>query len=185
MKTFLFGAALFAAAAAPAMAETRVSINIGDPGFFGLIDNRGYAPPPVYVRQPVIIERVSYHREPVYVRAPLRHRQHWRQWCHRYDACNVPVLFVREEWYSNTYAPRVREVYRDRPYPVQRVVYRDRPREVERVVYRDAPRPVVVQKVVYRDRDRDDHRGRAGNHDKHHDKHHDKGHGRGHGRDKD
>lgn len=184
MKKFLIGAALLAAAtAAPAFAETRVSINIGDPGFFGMIDNRGYAPPPVYVRQPVIIERVRYHQEPVYVRAPLKHRQHWRQWCHRYDACGVPVLFVRDDWYSDTYAPRVRKVYRDRPRPV-----------VERVVYRDAPRPYVVQKVVYRDRnDRRDHDGRRDRDDrghgkaKHHDKHHDKGHGngRGHGNHRD
>lgn len=179
MKKFLIGVALLAsAAAAPAFAQTRININIGDPGFFGMIDNRGYAPPPVYVRQPVIIERVRYHQDPVYVRAPLKHRQHWRQWCHRYDACGVPVLFVRDDWYSGTYAPRVRQVYRDRPRPV-----------VERVIYRDAPRPYVVQKVVYRDRDdrrdrrdRDDRgKGKA----KGHDKHHDKGHGRGHGRDRD
>ena len=183
MKKFLIGAALLAAAAAPAFAETRVSINIGDPGFFGMIDNRGYAPPPVYVRQPVIIERVRYHQEPVYVRAPLRHRQHWRQWCHRYDACGVPVLFVRDDWYAGTYAPRVRTVYRDRPRPV-----------VERVLSRAAPRPHAVQKVVspHRD-DRRAREGRNGPNDrdhgkaKHHDKHHDKGHGngRGHGKDRD
>ena len=187
MKKMLIGAVLFAAAAVPAVAQTHVSINIGDPGFFGMIDNRGYSAPPVYVRRPVVIERVRYYQDPIYLRVPPRHRHNWGSYCHRYDACGVPVLFVRDDWYRNTYAPRVRHDYRDgyreRPRQVVReVVYRDRPqRVVEKVVYRDRPRPVVVQKVVYREV--------HGRHDRHHGKpkHHGKGHdkGRGHGRDKD
>lgn len=181
MKKMLIGAVLFAAAAVPAVAQTHVSIHIGDPGFFGIIDNRGYSAPPVYVRRPVIIERVRYYQQPIYLRAPSRHRHNWGRYCHRYDACGVPVLFVRDDWYSDTYAPRVRHVYRDG--------YRERPRHVVReVVYRDRPQPVVVQKVVYRDsharRVVRDERG-----DRHHGrpKHDDKGngHGRGHGRDRD
>lgn len=194
MKKMLIGAALFAAAAVPAVAQTHVSINIGDPGFFGLIDNRGYAAPPVYVRRPVIIERVRYYGDPVYLRVPKYHRVNWGSYCHRYDACGVPVLFVRDDWYRDTYAPRVRHVYRDRyrdrpRHVVREVVYRDRPqRVVEKVVYRDRPRPVVVQKVVYRDSHtrrvvRDDRGERHHGRSKHHDKGH--GHGRGHGRDKD
>lgn len=187
MKKMLIGAVLFAAAAVPAVAQTHVSINIGDPGFFGLIDNRGYAAPPLYASRPVIVQRVRYYQEPVYLRVPTRHRENWGRYCHRYEACGVPVLFVRDSWYRNTYAPRVRHMYRDgyrdRPrHVVQEVVYRDRPqRVVERVVYRDRPQPIVVQKVVYRDshRGRDDrHHGKSRGHDKHHGKHHDKHRGR-------
>ena len=135
MKKMLIGAALFAAAAVPAVAQTHVSINIGDPGFFGLIDNRGYAAPPVYVRRPVIIERVRYYGDPVYLRVPKYHRVNWGSYCHRYDACGVPVLFVRDDWYRDTYAPRVRPVYRDG----YRDGYRDRPRHEYRDSYRERP----------------------------------------------
>lgn len=209
MKKMLIGAVLLAAAAVPAVAQTHVSINIGDPGFFGMIDNRGYGAPRVYVRRPVIIERVRYYQDPIYLRVPPRHRQNWGRYCHRYDACGVPVLFVRDDWYRNTYAPRVRHVYRDgyrdhgyrdrgyrdggyrdRPRHGEReVVYRDRPqRVVQQVVYRDRPQPVVVQNVVYRDvatRDvgrGDRHHGKRDHHGKGHDK---GGHGRGHGKHKD
>ena len=177
MKKMLIGAVLFAAAAVPAVAQTHVSINIGDPGFFGLIDNRGYAAPPLYASRPVIVQRVRYYQEPVYLRVPTRHREYWGRYCHRYDACGVPVLFVRDNWYRDTYAPRVRHMYRDG--------YRDHPRHVvQEVVYRDRPQPIVVQKVVYRDshRGRDDrHHGKSKGHDKHRDKHH----GRGRDRDRD
>ena len=183
MKKMLIGAVLFAAAAVPAVAQTHVSINIGDPGFFGMIDNRGYAAPRVYVRRPVVIERVRYYQDPIYLRVPPRHRHNWGRYCHRYDACGVPVLFVRDDWYRDTYAPRFRHSYRD---GYRDHGYRDRPRHVERqVIYRDRPQPVVVQHVVYRDgpgrhHGRDEHRGRG------HGKVHDKGgHGRGHGRHKD
>lgn len=173
MKKMLIGAALFAAAAVPALAETRVSINIGDPGFFGIIDNRGYAPPPVYISRPIVVEPVRYYQEPIYLRVKRHHRDNWDRYCHRYDACGVPVLFVRDDWYRDTYAPRVRHVYRDG--------YRDghhyRPQPV--VVYRDRPRPVVVQQYVYRDA-RSHHDGRG---DGHHGRpgHHERGHGHGHG----
>lgn len=195
MKKMLIGAALFAAAAVPAVAQTHVSIHIGDPGFFGVIDNRGYAAPRVYVRRPVIIERVRYYQEPIYLRAPSRHRQNWGRYCHRYEACGVPVLFVRDDWYRDTYAPRVRHVvrdgYRDRPRHEYRDSYRERPRHVVREVYRDRP-PRVVEKVVYRDRHpvvvqkvvyRDARTRHVVRDDRHHGKpkHHDKGHGRGHG----
>lgn len=180
MKKMLIGAALFAAAAVPAVAQTHVSIHIGDPGFFGLIDNRGYAAPPVYVRRPVVIERVRYYQDPVYLRVPPRHRRNWGSYCRRYEACGVPVLFVRDDWYRDTYAPRVRHVYRDGYRD------RDRARHEYRASYRERP-PQVVREVVYRDvhsrhviRD-DRHHGKP----KHHDKGHGRGHGHGHGRDKD
>lgn len=160
MKALILCAAL-ASASFPALAQTNVSINIGQPGFYGRIDIgdfRNYGPPPVYVAQPVIIERHYRARaEPVYLRVPPGHRKNWRKHCRKYGACGQPVLFVQDRWYSDVYAPRYREVhYRER--------YDDRGgRHDDR-------------------RDRHDDRGHGRDHDRGHGKGHDKGHGNGHGK---
>jgi hypothetical protein len=164
MKSLFIAAALLAAVL-PAQAQTNVSINIGQPGFYGRIDIGDYAPAPVvYVERPVVIERrVRYEAQPVYLRVPPGHRKNWARHCGRYNACGQRVLFVRDEWYTNSYAPRYREHYRDREH-----------HRSERRDYRD-------------DRDRDrGHGGKHGRgHDKHGDKHHDKHHGKGHGKHRD
>lgn len=114
MKKLLIAATL-CAAAVPALAQIDVNISIGDPGFYGRITSVDLRPR-VYVTQPVIIERsVRYRAEPVYLRVPPGHRKNWRKHCRKYDACGQRVLFVRDDWYTNSYAPRVREtvVYRE------------------------------------------------------------------------
>jgi len=157
MKAFFLAAAL-AAAAVPSMAQN-VSISIGQPGFYGRIDmsDRGYyGPPPVYVAQPVIIER--HHRvraAPIYLRVPTNHRQNWRRYCNRYGACGQPVLFVQDRWYADTYAPR----YRERHGHYDRHDRHDR----------HGPR-----------HDRHDRRHDDRGHGRGHDRHDDRGHGRGH-----
>jgi hypothetical protein len=156
MKSLFIAAALLAAVL-PAQAQTNVSINIGQPGFYGRIDIGDYAPPPVvYIERPVVIERrARYEAQPVYLRVPPGHRKNWARHCGRYNACGQRVLFVRDEWYTNSYAPRYREHYRDRDHGGERRHYRD-------------------------DRDHDHDRGHGGKHGRGHDKHdkHDKGHGR-------
>jgi hypothetical protein len=114
MKSLFIAAALLAAVL-PAQAQN-VSINIGQPGFYGRIDLGNYAPPPVvYVERPVVIERhARYDARPVYLRVPPGHRKNWARNCARYNACGQRVLFVRDEWYTNSYAPRYREHYRSR-----------------------------------------------------------------------
>jgi hypothetical protein len=166
MKNLLIAASIFAAgAAAPASAQ--VSINIGQPNFYGRIDIGGYAPPPVYYTQPVIVERqVQYVGQPMYLRVPEGHRKHWNKHCRAYNACGQQVYFVQDGWYNNTYAPRYRQQH-----------------------YHEQQRPTVVREV-YRDNRHDDGREdyREDKHDKRdkHDKHdkHDKGdkHGNGHGK---
>ena len=158
MKTLIIAAALFAVAV-PAMAQTNVSINIGQPGFYGRIELGADAPPPVYYTQPVIVERqVRYVGRPVYLRVPEGHRKHWSKHCRRYNACGQQVMFVQDGWYNNTYAPR----------------------------YREQHRPVAVREGDYRDDYRGDNRGRGGDDDhdkgkdKGKDKDKDKGHGKGH-----
>ena len=116
MKTLIIAAAL-AAAAIPAVAQTNVSIQVGQPGFYGRIDLGGYAPPPVVYAQPVIVERqVRYvaQPQPVYLRVPPGHMKHWSKHCGDYNACGQQVYFVRDDWYANTYAPRYREEQRGR-----------------------------------------------------------------------
>jgi hypothetical protein len=109
MKTLMIAAALLASAT-PAMAQTSVNITIGQPGYYGRIDIGNFAPPPLVYAQPVIIERqVRYVREPVYLRVPPGHMRNWGKHCGRYHACGQQVYFVRDEWYSQTYAPRYRE----------------------------------------------------------------------------
>lgn len=152
MKKLLIAATL-CAAAVPALAQIDININIGDPGFYGRIDSVDLRPR-VYVTQPVIIERdVRYRAEPVYLRVPPGHRKNWAKHCRKYDACGQRVLFVRDDWYTNSYAPRVRE----------KVVYRE-----VRVDHRD--------RRDHRDHRDDDHdRGHGKDKHKHKDKHHGNG----------
>jgi hypothetical protein len=106
MKKLIIGMAL-CAAAFPVLAQTNVSISVGQPGFYGRINVGDFAPRPVlYAPQPVIIEqRPRYVAEPVYLRVPPAHRMHWGRYCGRYGACGMPVLFVRDEWYTGSYVP--------------------------------------------------------------------------------
>lgn len=168
MKSLIFGVAL-CAAALPALAQTNVSISVGQPGFYGRIDLGNFAPAPmVYAPQPVIIERgPAYVAEPIYLRVPPGHRMHWARYCGRYNACGRPVLFVRDDWYTRSYVPAYREHY-VRP---------------ERVVeYREA-RPVVreVERVEYRDHDRGRHEGWEHGRGEGHGEGRGEGHGEGHG----
>lgn len=161
--TSLAACAALLAASAPAIAQTNVSINVGQPGFYGRINIGGFGPPPVVYAQPIVVREVRYRSEPVYLRVPPGHRKNWKRYCGRYDACARPVMFVRDDWYTNTYAPRYRE--RHHGYRAER----------QQVVYRE---------VVRHDRhDRHD-RHKHKKHDRHdkHDKHDKHGRGNGHGR---
>ncbi|HEU5437565.1 MAG TPA: hypothetical protein VFU95_14225 [Telluria sp.] len=139
------------AVAAPANAQ--VSINIGQPGFYGQLNIGGYPPPVLYSPRPVVVER-RWVGEPVYLRVPEGHRRHWAKHCYRYNACGRQVYFVQDSWYNNTYAPRYRQHH-----------YRER--------------PVVVRENFYREPHRDDHRGPGRGHDRGPDRGHDRGHDRG------
>jgi hypothetical protein len=113
MKTLIIAAAL-CAAALPATAQTNVSISVGQPGFYGRIDLGDFRAPPVVYAQPVIIERrAHYAAEPIYLRVPPGHQKKWAKHCGQYNACGQRVLFVRDDWYQNTYVPRYRDGGRD------------------------------------------------------------------------
>jgi hypothetical protein len=167
MKSIIIGAALLAATL-PALAQTNVSINVGQPGFYGRIDIGNYAPPPVVYAQPVIIQPAPrYAAQPVYLRVPPGHRKHWDRNCARYNACGQRVLFVRDEWYTNTYAPRYRE-HHGREYRA----YQER--GPERHEYRDE------RGHGRGGHDRGDDRGHGRGDDDGRGNGHGNGHGRGH-----
>jgi hypothetical protein len=94
-----------AAAVSQARTDVGVSVEISQPGVFGRVDiGRFPEPPQVVVRAPVIVmpqRQAEYAPEPVYLWVPPEHRRDWRRHCGRYDACGVPVYFVRENWYQD------------------------------------------------------------------------------------
>jgi hypothetical protein len=113
MKRYLFAAAaLTAMISGPALAaDVGVSINVGEPGFYGRIDLGDVSPPQLIYRRPVVIERVpgGSARQPIYLHVPPGHEKNWREHCHQYNACGQPVYFVRDKWYRDVYVTHYRE----------------------------------------------------------------------------
>lgn len=94
----LAAAALLAACAAQA-AEFR-NVSAGGPlrhGVYGRIEARGTAAPPLIYKQPVVASQAvgGSHLEPVYLYVPPGQVRKWPQHCHKWKACDLPVLFVR------------------------------------------------------------------------------------------
>ena len=103
MKSILLliaGTALVGAAQA---ADVGVSVQVGQPGFYGRIDIGNTAPPPVVVAEPIWVQRAEVRPQPIYLRVPPGHQKHWDKHCREYRACGVPVYFVREDWYQDHY----------------------------------------------------------------------------------
>ena len=75
-----------------------VSIGINQPGFYGRIDI-GNSQPVLLYPQPVIIAPPAYgvRPRPIYMRVPPGHSKDWKRYCSRYNACNQPVYFVRDD----------------------------------------------------------------------------------------
>ncbi len=101
----------FAATTWAFAADVGVSIQIGQPGFYGRIDINNYPPPVLIYREPVTIQRapVGVVRQPIYLHVPPGHAKDWGKHCRKYNACGQPVYFVQENWYNNVYVPRYRE----------------------------------------------------------------------------
>jgi hypothetical protein len=114
MKCLLFIVAAVAVIAVPEhVARAGVSVQIGEPGFYGRIDIGGFPQPQLIYPQPVVIERVpaGVVLEPVYLHVPPGHAKHWSKHCRKYNACGQPVYFVQDRWYQQEYVPRYREIY--------------------------------------------------------------------------
>ena len=116
MKCFLFTAAVAAVIIPAFAADVGVSVNVGQPGFYGRIDIGSLPQPRVIYPEPIIIQPapVSLARQPVYLHVPPGHAKHWSKHCRKYNACGQPVYFVQEDWYNDVYASRYREQDDDR-----------------------------------------------------------------------
>ena len=115
MKRFLIVAA-FVAATTPALAaNVGVSINVGQPGFYGRIDIYDFPRPQLVYSEPVVIQPVAVNvrSQPIYLHVPPGHAKDWRKHCRKYNACSQRVYFVQESWYNDVYVPRYREREQD------------------------------------------------------------------------
>ncbi len=115
MKPLLPALALMmAVVAVPAIAaDVGVSVQVGEPGFYGRIDIGNFPQPQVIYPRPVVIQPVPVGvvRPPVYLRVPPGHAKHWSKHCREYNACGQPVYFVQDRWYNEQYVPRYREAH--------------------------------------------------------------------------
>jgi hypothetical protein len=112
MTIKLLSALLIGFCAGPVMAgDVAVSINIGEPGFFGRIELGDFPQPQVIYTQPVLIQRAPefVSAPPIYLHVPPGHEKHWSKHCAQYNACNRPVYFVRDDWYNREYVPRYQQ----------------------------------------------------------------------------
>ncbi len=96
----LGGLLLAAAGAADAQAQAHVNVTAGGPlrpGVYGRIEVRDAPPPPLLSARPVVAWKSprAQQGDPVYLYVPAGHVRRWSQHCHRYDACERPVYFVR------------------------------------------------------------------------------------------
>lgn len=105
----VFALACVAGATPAVAANVGISIRIGDPGFYGLLDIDSRYRPQVIQSKPVVVVKRGRNLAPVYLRVPRDHSRQWSRYCGRYNACARPVYFVRDEWYRDVYVPRYRE----------------------------------------------------------------------------
>lgn len=110
MRPLLAAVAAFVISAPALAADVGVSVTISEPGVYGRIDIGRFPQPQVIVPQPVLIAppRVVVPGpppQPVYMWVPYGHRKDWGRYCARYNACGVPVYFVRHDWYEREVGP--------------------------------------------------------------------------------
>ena len=94
---------LLLACAIPAQGATDVRVIVSGevaPGVYGRVDLGGGPPPPVVYATPMVIERHAAPAQPIYLHVPPGHVKHWSKHCARYNACGVPVYFVKSEEYE-------------------------------------------------------------------------------------
>jgi hypothetical protein len=111
MKKLIAALALTTAAcAAPVFAaDVGLSLSIGEPGFYGQLDIGSADRPRLINSRPVVVVNRYRNLAPVYLRVPVAEQRNWKRYCDRYNACMRPVYFVRDDWYTRTYAPHYRE----------------------------------------------------------------------------
>ncbi len=84
-------------------ADLGVGVTVGGqvaPGVYGRIDILNGAIPPVVYQQPVIITQGPQVLSPIYMNVPPGHAKNWSKHCYKYNACGIPVYFVRTSEYG-------------------------------------------------------------------------------------
>jgi hypothetical protein len=116
MKNLLLAASLLALTSTAMAADVGVSINIGQPGFYGRIDIGDFPQPQVIYAQPIIVRQPTRYVEqpPIYLRVPPGHAKKWSKHCAAYNACGQRVYFVQDQWYTQEYSPHYRKQHGDR-----------------------------------------------------------------------
>lgn len=98
---WLLGLSLALGTGVAAAQQPYVNATVGGqltPGVYGRIEIGNAPPPPVIYTQPVLIRQPPaqvVHAAPVYMYVPPGHAKKWSKHCYRYNACGVPVYFVR------------------------------------------------------------------------------------------
>jgi hypothetical protein len=103
LSHLVLASALALVVGAASATDVGVSVQVSQPGVYGRIDIGRFPQPQVVVAQPVIVTRpavVVAQPQPVYMWVPYGHRKDWRKHCRHYNACGVPVYFVRHDWYD-------------------------------------------------------------------------------------
>ena len=110
MKRFLFLAALAAIGGRAFPAPAGVSVQVGQPGYYGTLDLGGFPQPQIIYPKPVVIQTVPAGVDaPIYMHVPPGHAKHWSKHCAQYNACGRPVYFVQDQWYNQVYVPQYQE----------------------------------------------------------------------------
>jgi hypothetical protein len=105
MKIPSYAAFLLFGIVSSAQAQSANVIISGEvkPGVYGRVEI-GNRPPPVLVYpQPVVIVREARPVQPLYLHVPPGHAKKWDKHCHKYNACNRPVYFVKSREYDPDY----------------------------------------------------------------------------------
>ena len=94
--------ASLSAHAGPAIINLSVGGEIS-PGVYGQVQFGNGPPPPVFYPQPMIIVHQPRMGAPLYLHVPPGHAKKWAKHCHKYNACDRPVYFVRSAEYEPGY----------------------------------------------------------------------------------
>jgi hypothetical protein len=105
---FLGASILWLASTATFAADVAVSVQVGQPGFYGQIDIGRFPQPQVIYPQAIIIQQppTVIVQSPIYLRVLPGHQKNWRKHCRRYQACGQPVYFVQDQWYQTNVVTR-------------------------------------------------------------------------------
>ena len=100
--SMLLLAQLYSAHAAAADVRVIVSSDVR-PGVYGRVEIGSAPPPPLLYPQPVVVVRQPRPApvQPIYLHVPPGHAKHWGKHCRKYDACGVPVYFVKSEEFES------------------------------------------------------------------------------------